>query len=71
MSKYYNIGRTLRLYRVKAGKTQTDIAEVLNLTKQQISNWERNRFEPKLDTISEYVKACGANMGQFLKDARE
>ncbi len=70
MSKYYDIGKALKVIRVNAGLTQTDIAEKMNMSKQQVSTYERNQFEPKLDRIHEYVRACGSNLAEFLEKAR-
>ncbi|MBS4199981.1 helix-turn-helix domain-containing protein [Bacillus sp. FJAT-49732] len=46
-----NIGEKLRLRRKKAGFTQEQVAEKLNITRQTLSNWEVGKNYPDIDSI--------------------
>lgn len=42
--------------------TQTDFARVCGLHKQQISDWERNKFTPTISSIRAISETTGANI---------
>ncbi|MCJ8009612.1 helix-turn-helix domain-containing protein [Lederbergia wuyishanensis] len=46
-----NIGEKLKLRRKKAGFTQEQVAEKLNITRQTLSNWEVGKYYPDIDSI--------------------
>lgn len=50
-------GQRIRNARKKAGMTQTELAQKLNIPFQSISQWERDLRNPKLDTIQRIAKA--------------
>lgn len=41
-------GEKLKQLRRQLGLTQRQVAEALRVTDQTVSNWEANRFEPRL-----------------------
>ena len=52
---------TLRDIREQAGKTQTDIAELTEMTQAELSRFER-RDDRKLSTLRKYVEALGGEL---------
>ena len=43
----------LKYYRIENNLTQAELAEKINLTDKYISDLERNKFTPSLDTIND------------------
>lgn len=60
------IGERIVAARMKAGLTQADIAQKLNITAQAISAWERGVKTPKLDTIIRICNAIGCDTSEIL-----
>lgn len=60
------IGERIVTARMKAGFTQADIAQKLNVTAQTISAWERGVKTPKLDTIIRICNAIGCDTSEIL-----
>ena len=60
------IGERIVAARMKAGLTQADIAQKLNVTAQTISAWERGVKTPKLDTILRICNAIGCDTSEIL-----
>ena len=60
------IGERIVAARMKAGLTQADIAQKLNVTAQTISAWERGVKTPKLDTIIRICNAIGCDTSEIL-----
>jgi transcriptional regulator with XRE-family HTH domain len=71
MSKYYEIGKTLRGIRREAGLSLRDMEEKTGIPFQQISTWERDEFEPKLDKIHDLLRACNSSEAEFFDKARK
>ncbi|MBO1005932.1 helix-turn-helix domain-containing protein [Pseudogracilibacillus auburnensis] len=46
-----NIGEKLKIRRKKAGFTQEQIADKMNITRQTLSNWEVGKNYPDIDSI--------------------
>lgn len=61
-------GRYIRTARKKAGLSQETLAELCNISTRQISNIERGKCEPKLNTMSIICVECGISFDDFLKD---
>ena len=60
------IGERIVTARMKAGLTQADIAQKLNVTAQTISAWERGVKTPKLETIIRICNAIGCDTSEIL-----
>lgn len=52
-------GRLIREARRLAGLTQAELARRLGTTQSAVSNWERNRDIPRVDTLARILEACG------------
>src|ERR1700730_4088656 len=52
-------GRLIREPRRLGGLTQADLARRLGTTQSAVSNWERGRDTPRVDTLARILDACG------------
>ena len=52
-------GRLIREARRLSGLTQADLARRLGTTQSAVSNWERGRDTPRVDTLARILEACG------------
>ena len=52
-------GRLIREARRLGGLTQADLARRLGTTQSAVSNWERRRDTPRVDTLARILEACG------------
>lgn len=48
-------GKQIRHLRTQSGMTQEELAGKLNVTRQALSNWERDVNEPDLNTLKKFV----------------
>lgn len=63
MKKYGHIIASLRK---KAGLTQDQLGQKLNVTYQAVSKWENNLSEPDLETIDKITQIFGITVAQFF-----
>jgi transcriptional regulator with XRE-family HTH domain len=52
-------GRLIREARRLVGLTQSELARRLGTTQSAVSNWERDRDVPRVDTLARILEACG------------
>jgi transcriptional regulator with XRE-family HTH domain len=52
-------GRLIREARRLRGLTQAELARRLGTTQSAVSNWERGRDTPRVDTLARILEACG------------
>jgi len=52
-------GHLIRAARRVGGLTQADLARRLGTTQSAVSNWERGRDTPRVDTLARILEACG------------
>ena len=62
-------GELIREARKKAGLTQAQLAEKLNIPYQSISQWERGLRRPKVNTLYRIAAALGTNIESFYTDS--
>ena len=48
-------GKQIRHLRTQSGMTQEELAGELNVTRQALSNWERDVSEPDLNTLKKFA----------------
>ena len=60
------IGGNLKKLRVAQGLTQDQLAEKLHVTRQAVSNWERNVSHPDLDQLEAIAAALGVEVTTLL-----
>ena len=46
-------GDQLKILRISHNKSQVDLAKILNVSKQTVSNWENNNIMPSVDKLRE------------------
>ena len=52
-------GHLIREARRLGGLTQAELARRLGTTQSAVSNWERGRETPRVDTLARILEACG------------
>ena len=60
------IGGNLKQLRMAQGLTQDQLAEKLHVTRQAVSNWERNVSHPDLDQLEAIAAALGVEVTTLL-----
>lgn len=60
------IGGNLKKLRVAQGLTQDQLAEKLHVTRQAVSNWERNVSHPDLDQLEAIAAVLGVEVTTLL-----
>ncbi len=58
-------GKQIRHLRTQLGMTQEELAGELNVTRQALSNWERDVNEPDLNMLKKICFLFGVNMDDF------
>ena len=58
-------GERIKNARTKAGLTQVQLAEKIGTTAQNISQYERNIRNPKIETVFRIAKALGCNIADL------
>lgn len=61
-------GKQIRRLRIQSGMTQEKLAEELNVTRQALSNWERDINEPDLNMLKKICFLFGVHMDDFPKE---
>lgn len=59
-------GMRIKLARVEAGLTQTELARKCNVPYQSISQWECGLRNPKLETLRKIANALGIPLETFI-----
>jgi transcriptional regulator with XRE-family HTH domain len=54
----------IKEYRTKMDKTQKEVADMLNITMQNVSNWENGKNSPQLKDIEEIAIKLGENISE-------
>lgn len=62
------IGERIQQLRKEKGITQKELAEKLNLAEITIRQYETNKREPKITTLSNIAKILGTGLETFLTD---
>jgi transcriptional regulator with XRE-family HTH domain len=60
------LGRRMRKLRTGLGYSQTQIAAILSVSKQTISNWELGVAPPSLDSIGKFAAVAEIDMAELL-----
>src|SRR5437870_13821879 len=62
----FELGQKLSSIRLRAGLTQTDIAEKVAVSRQHISNIETGMTSPTVRVLGDYLQVCGMNLAEFF-----
>ena len=60
-------GENLQFLRKRAGLTQEDLAEQMEVSRQSVSKWESNSAYPEMDAILRLCGLFGVDMDTFLR----
>ena len=61
----------IREARLKAGLTQTELAERLSRDRAQVARWETGGQEPSFENLRAVVEACGFVLEVEIRDRAE
>ena len=59
-------GQKIKQYRLKAGLSQKDLGEKLNVSQQMIAQYESDKRAPKLETLEKISDALHIGIGNLL-----
>ena len=59
----------LRMYRKKAGLTQSELARLLNIGRSTVCMWESGDREPGFDTLAKIAAVLGVPTSALIDDA--
>ena len=65
------VGKNIAKVRRESGMTQEELAEKLNVTRQAISSWERERTEPDLDTVQRTAEVLDVPAEELIYGPKE
>lgn len=60
------IGERIKEFRLKAGLTQSELAEKLGIPYQSIGQWERGLRSPKIETLQKIAEALGVEPWELM-----
>jgi Predicted transcriptional regulators len=66
-----NIGKNIQNLRKEAKMTQEELAAKLNVTHQAVSNWERSRTQPDIDTITKIAEVFNITIEEVIYGRKE
>lgn len=61
-----NIGRNILYFRQQQGLTQQQLADALGINKMAISNYEKGKRQPSIETVKAICKALDISLMQFM-----
>ncbi len=64
-----SFGEKLIMLRKQAGLSQSALAERCHVTRQAVSNWERGKSLPDLESLSVIASALGVSASELLREA--
>ncbi|MBQ9485504.1 MAG: helix-turn-helix domain-containing protein [Clostridia bacterium] len=65
------LSENIKVFRMKKGLTQKDLADFLSVTPQAVSRWESGDVEPSVATMQDMAKIFGVSMDVLVGDAIE
>lgn len=65
-----SFGENLKNERILCGLTQKQLAQILGIKQQQLSEWECNKVEPTLSYIVAIVKALDVSFEDLIDDIK-
>ena len=60
------VGKNIKRFRAEKGMTQDELAEVLNVTRQAVSNWENEKTQPDIDTLNSIAGTLGVTVEELI-----
>lgn len=62
----YEIGARIRQYRELRGLSQKELAEMINISNNRLSNWEQGINRPNADILASICKALEVSPSELL-----
>ena len=62
------VGKRLAEAREKKGYSQDDVAEILHVSRQAISNWEREVSTPDISLLKKFSEICNVQLDELVRD---
>ena len=59
-------GKNIKKYRERKDITQERLAEELNVTRQAVSNWEREKTQPDIETLNRLSQSLGVTIEELI-----
>ncbi len=66
-----SIGERLKECRIKRQWSQQELAELLHVTRQAVSNWERNKTLPDVYMVKEIASVFDLTLDEFMENTRQ
>ena len=63
-----SFGEKLKFERQQAGLTQAELAEMIGVKQQQLSQWECDKVEPTLSNIVALLKALNVALEDLVEE---
>lgn len=64
-----NLGEKIKYYRKEAGMTQAELAEVLKVSFQAVSSWERGQYMPDMEKILQIAAVLHVSVSFLVDDS--
>ncbi|MFA6075992.1 MAG: helix-turn-helix transcriptional regulator [Negativicutes bacterium] len=61
------LGAMLKKFRVQHAMTQAELSEILGVTQESISGWERDRFTPDYTTLLKLARLYKTSMDSLFE----
>lgn len=61
-----NIGKTIKKIRAEKGLTQEQLAERLHVTRQAVSNWEQEKTQPDVETLTTMAEVLEVSVEELI-----
>lgn len=61
-----SIGENIYKYRIAQNRSQSDLAEALNVSRQSVSKWENNTATPDLDKLIKMKQLFGVTLDELV-----
>lgn len=66
-----SLGKKIRQFREQRGVTQGELAKELSVTRQAVSNWEREKTLPDVYTLLQMAAYFGVTLDEFVEGTKE
>ena len=63
-----SVGKQIRLFRKKAGLTQEQLAESLDVSFQAVSSWENEAYLPDVERLTKIADCLGIGVNRLLEE---
>ena len=63
-----DVGATIKKFRKQNYLKQSELADLLHVTPQAVSSWERNRTQPNMETIEHMCQIFKCKKSDFLDE---